>query len=135
MLMEMLKESKSFQEKTLEQQEVLAALARSFELHPNALYLTPDELTKKLNIGNRDMWFNFLNLEPVRNFIRAEMANQSQIAQRKTFLALASAAQDGNVQAAKEINELSGIMSSADNNRIIVLHKINRPETKAKAKE
>jgi hypothetical protein len=32
MLMEMLKESKSFQEKTLEQQEVLAALARSFEV-------------------------------------------------------------------------------------------------------
>jgi hypothetical protein len=129
MLMEMLKESKSFQEKTLEQQEVLAALARSFELNPNALYLTPDELTKKLNIGNRDMWFNFLNLEPVRNFIRAEMANQSQIAQRKTFLALASAAQDGNVQAAKEINELSGIMSSADNNRIVVLHQIVRPKT------
>lgn len=128
MLMEMLKESKSFQEKTLEQQEVLAALARSFELNPNALYLTPDELTKKLNIGNRDMWFNFLNLEPVRNFIRAEMANQSQIAQRKTFLALASAAQDGNVQAAKEINELSGIMSSADNNRIVVLHQIARPK-------
>jgi hypothetical protein len=132
MLMEMLKESKSFQEKTLEQQEVLAALARSFEVNPNALYLTPDELTKKLNIGNRDMWFNFLNLEPVRNFIRAEMANQSQIAQRKTFLALASAAQDGNVQAAKEINELSGIMSSADNNRIVVLHKISRPKTKQK---
>ena len=56
------------------------------------------------------------------------MSAQAQIAQRKTFQTLQVAAQQGNVQAAKEINELSGILQQYDNNKVIVLHQISRPK-------
>lgn len=128
MLIEMLKESKSFQSKNREEQLVLAKLANTFESDPRYLLLNPQDLAQMTGIGNKDMWFSFLNLDPTRNYIKAEMANQAQIAQRKAFTALALSAEQGNVQAAKEINELSGIMSQSDNNRIIVMHQISRPK-------
>jgi hypothetical protein len=56
------------------------------------------------------------------------MNHQTQVAQRKTLQALQEAAENGNVQAAKEINELSGIMQAGDNNRVVVLHQIARPK-------
>ena len=130
MLIEMLKESKSFQEKNPQDQEIIAVLANLFESNPNALYMTPQELTSTLRRGNKEQWNLFLNLEPTRNYIKAEMAHQAQVAQRKAFSSLATLAEEGNVQAAKEINELSGIMSQTDNNRIIVLHQVKRPEIK-----
>lgn len=132
MLLEMLKESKSFQFKNIEEQEVLALLATTFERSPSYLFLAPEELTQETRIGNKQMWFNFLNLDQVRNYIKSEMAYQAQVAQRRAFLALAKSAEEGNVQAAKEINELSGILSSADNNKIVVLHQIARPEQQTK---
>lgn len=130
MLIEMLKESESFKNMNVQKQELTAILAYHFENNPKTLYMTPEELIKHTQKGNKEQWIEFLGLEPVRNYIRAEMSYKAQVAQRKAFQSLANSAEDGNVQAAKEINELSGIMQSADNNKIIVLHRISRPEIK-----
>lgn len=135
-LLTMLKESKSFQDKTAEQQQIFARLADTFESDPDYLFLDPIELTQNTSIGNKQMWFQFLNLEPVKNYIKSEMSYKAQVAQRRAFQALADSAEKGNVQAAKEINELSGIMSASDNNRIVVLMRVSRPELrKTKEKE
>jgi hypothetical protein len=128
MLLDRLKESKSFQDKSKEQQIILAKLANIFESDPSYLFLDPIELTDETNVGNKTMWFQFLQLEPVKNYIKSEMSYSAQIAQRRAFASLAKLAENGNVQAAKEINELSGIMSQTDNNRVVVLMRVNRPE-------
>jgi hypothetical protein len=112
------------------EQEAFLALASKFENSSEAMYLSPDELTAKLKLGNKEMWTRFLNLEPVMSFIKSEMAHQARVAQRKAFLSLQKLALEGNVQAAKEINELSGIMSTTDDNKVIVLHQIQRPKVK-----
>jgi hypothetical protein len=134
-LLTMLKESKSFQDKNLQDQQIFARLADTFESDPDYLFLDPIELTNTTNLGNKQMWFQFLNLEPVKNYIKSEMSYKAQVAQRRAFQALANSAEQGNVQAAKEINELSGIMSASDNNRVVVLMRVNRPEIKKTKKE
>jgi hypothetical protein len=133
-LLTMLKESKSFKDKNIQEQEIFARLANTFESDPDYLFLDPIELTNTTNLGNKQMWFQFLNLEPVKNYIKSEMSYKAQVAQRRAFAALAQSAEQGNVQAAKEINELSGIMSASDNNRIVVLMRVSRPELR-KTKE
>lgn len=130
MLADTLKASNSFQDRSMGQQEAFLALADTFEKNTEALYYSPDELVNKLQLGNREMWTQFLNLEPVMSYIKAEMSHQARVAQRKAFLSLQKLAQEGNVQAAKEINELSGIMSQADNNKVIVMHQIHRGTVK-----
>jgi hypothetical protein len=134
-LLTMLKESKSFQDKNLQDQQIFARLADTFESDPDYLFLDPIELTNTTNLGNKQMWFQFLNLEPVKNYIKSEMSYKAQVAQRRAFAALANSAEQGNVQAAKEINELSGIMASSDNNRIVVLMRVSRPELQRKKEE
>jgi hypothetical protein len=128
MLLEMLKASQSFQQLQKEEQEIIAVLAVHFEENPRALYQTPQELAKSTQRGNKAQWQHFLSLDSVRNYIKSEMNHQTQVAQRKTLQALQEAAENGNVQAAKEINELSGIMQAGDNNRVVVLHQIARPK-------
>jgi hypothetical protein len=130
MLIDTLKQSKQFQEMPMNQQEIIAALAFYFEQTEEALYMTPRQLEETTKRGTREQWQAFLQLEPVKNFIKAEMHHQAQVAQRQTFLALQQAAKSGNVQAAKEINELSGIMSQQDNNKVVVLIRVNRPSQK-----
>lgn len=129
MLIEMLKQNQPFQMQPLDKQEIIIRLATEFEDNPLALYLTPEELQNKLNLGNKQQWFDFLNLDPVKNYIKTQMAHQSQIAQRKAFKSLQQQALDGNVQAVKEINELSGVMNQGDQNKTVVLHHIQRPKT------
>lgn len=127
MLLEMLKSSKQYQDLPDEQKQIIARLATQFEEHSeHTLHLTPVELTDSLKIGNKKLWQDFLNLESTKNYIKTQMAFNSQIAQRKAFQSLEREAKEGNVNAAKQINELSGILNNADNNRIIVLHQINR---------
>jgi hypothetical protein len=58
------------------------------------------------------------------------MAAISQIASRKAFQALLQSALGGNAQAAKQINELSGVLSSTDNNKVVVLTSVPRPKPK-----
>lgn len=128
MLLDLLKQTDNWEKMSPTEREIQAKLAHHFEQQEHALYLSPDELATQTQIGNKEQWQNFLNLQTVRNYIKAEMSAQAQIAQRKTFQTLQVAAQQGNVQAAKEINELSGILQQYDNNKVIVLHQISRPK-------
>jgi hypothetical protein len=127
MLLEMLKNSKSYQDLPQEQKEVTARLAKVFEENAeHTLHLSPTELTTTLSLGNKKLWQDFLNLEATRNYIKTQMAFNAQIAQRKAFQSLEREAIKGDTTAAKQINELSGILNNVDNNRIVVLHYINR---------
>lgn len=128
-LLDMLNHNPIFQEMPIDKRHVLTTLAQEFEENELALYLTPKELTHKLNVGNAEQWQLFLSLDPVINYIKKETAERVQIAQRKGLLALQQAASQGNVQAAKEINEMAGIYQQADKNKIVVLHRVNRPKT------
>jgi len=110
-----------------DRQEIFARLAVSFEEASDmAIFLSPMELTEKLGIGNRQLWQEFINFEPVVQFIRAELAQAASVASRKTFQSLNKEAITGNVQAARQINELAGVFGSGDRNKIIVLHRIDR---------
>ena len=130
MLQKMLENYEKFYSYTQEKQEIVMALAQNFENNTSAIYLNPSELQKTLGLGNQDHWQEFLNLEPVRSYIKAQMGFNAQIAQRKAFRSLEKEAIEGDVQAAKQINELSGVLSNSDQNRIIVLHQIERSETR-----
>jgi hypothetical protein len=129
MLLEMLKNSSHYQALSDEQKYILAILATKFEEHSeHTLHLSPTELADTLSIGNKKQWQDFLNLEPTRQYIKTQQAFNAQIAQRKAFQALEREATEGNVNAAKQINELSGILNNIDSNKIIVLHRIDRGE-------
>jgi len=128
MLIEMLRNHPSFQDLPLDQQEVYARLAVAMQEDDDTLYCSPDELVERTQIGNRHQWRQFLAMEPVRNYISARISQLTQIAQRRAFLSLQKEAAAGNVQAIKEINELSGIMEQKDNNKVIVLMQIQRPK-------
>jgi Txe/YoeB family toxin of Txe-Axe toxin-antitoxin module len=133
MLLEMLKNSKSYQELTDEQKEITMRLAEQFEENAeHTLHLSPTELTQTLEIGNKRLWQDFLNLEATRNYIKTQMAEMAQIAHRKAFQALQREAVKGDTTAARQINELSGILNNVDNNRIVVLHYIDRSEESEK---
>ena len=127
-LLQAIKADPTFQAFTTEKQEVFARLAHEFYENDLALHLSPSELSSKLGVGNKQMWFEFLNLEPVRQYIKAQMAFNAEIASRKAFKKLTEAGLTGDTQAIKQINEISGILNSGDRNRIIVLHQIKRPE-------
>lgn len=126
MLIEMMKLNPSFDSLSLEKKEAYAKLADTFEDNELALYLDPIELTDKLGIGNRQLWQDFLNFDAVRQYISGQMANAAQVATRKTLQSLIKQGVGGDVQAIRQINEMSGVLNSGDKNKVIVLHQINR---------
>lgn len=128
MLIDMLKQNPSFLGMSEERREIIARLADEFEDNELALYLDATELADKLQVGNKQQWQDFLNLEPVRQYLQGQMANAAQVASRKTFKGLLTKGMSGDVQAIKEINELSGVMNSGDKNKTVVLMQINRPK-------
>lgn len=128
MLVEALQRYPVFQTLPLDKQHALTTLALKFEESEHALYLSPRELSQALKIGSPDIWALLLSLEPTKNYIKKEMADRTQIASRKAFQSLSVSAASGSVQAAKEINELSGIFEKTDNNKIVILHRVNRPQ-------
>lgn len=127
-LPEMLKLSTTFQTLPQEKQEIFYRLADAFDDNDFAMHLTPTELTAKLGLGNRDLWQQFLQIETVLAYIKQQMAFNAQVAHRKAFDALSKTASLGDTSAAKQINELAGIYSQTDNNKVIVLHQIARPK-------
>lgn len=127
-LLDMLMRFPKFLQYPLEKQEVIARLAETFEDNDMALYCTPQELQDKLLVGNRSQWQEFLNLEPVRQHIKVQLANVASVASRKAFHGLQQEAMTGDVQAAKQVNEMAGILNSGDRNKVIVLHRVNRRE-------
>jgi hypothetical protein len=128
MLTELLKKHPAFQELPLHEQEIFAKLATVFQESTDNLFKSPEELEESTGIGNRFQWARLLAFEPTKHYIESQMAQITQIAHRKAFLSLQKEATLGNVQAVKHINELSGIMENKDNNKIIVLHQIERPQ-------
>jgi hypothetical protein len=128
MIIDMLKISPRFQEMNEERQEIFAKLADEFEDNDVALYLDASELAKKLNVGNRALWQEFLNFEPVRQYINAQMSNAAQVAMRKSMQGLVAQGMGGNVQAAKELKEMAGFLGNGDTNKVVVLHQISRPK-------
>ena len=106
---------------------ILYKLANRLQSQTNFLFMNPEELEEAARIGTKDQWAELLRLNETKNFIKGQMAALSEIAQRKTFQSLVESALQGNHQAAKQVQELSGIMNQQDMNRTIVLHQIPRP--------
>jgi hypothetical protein len=127
MLTQMLKESQTFSSLSIPEQQITMVLASKFQDSINYLFLNPEELALHTGIGTKEQWYDFLLLQETKNFIKSQMAFMSQIAQRKTFASLVQLALDGNQQAAKQVQELSGVLNQQDTNRTIVLHQIPRP--------
>jgi peptide subunit release factor 1 (eRF1) len=122
----MIQNSPTFTQYNREKQEIISALADAFETDSEAIYYSPEQLEKALELGNVALWKEFLNLEQTRSYIKSQMGFNAQIASRKAFAALQREASQGDTQAAKQVNELAGVLANADQNRIIVLHQINR---------
>ncbi len=129
MLLDMLKSDKHFQDLPLPEQDLIARLAGAFIQDQSNIFKSAEELEESNDIGNISHWQRFLTLAPVMMYIKAQMAQIAQVASRKGFLSLQKEANGGNVQAIKQINELAGILNKADDNKVIVLHHIPRPET------
>lgn len=111
----------------LPQKTILLRLANKFQSQSNFLFMNEEELEEATGLGSKDQWKQLLQLQETKNYIKGQMAAISEIAQRKTFQALVQQALQGNSQAAKQVQELSGIMNQQDTNRVIVLHQIPRP--------
>ena len=129
MLPQMIRNSNNYQNMSEQEKEITMRLAEAFEENSeHTITLSPTELSTTLQLGNKKMWQDFLNLESTKQYIKAQMAFNAQVAQRKAFQSLEREATEGNVNAAKQINELSGILNNIDSNKIIVLHHIDRKE-------
>jgi len=132
-LKEMLIQGSSFDNPTLTppDKEIFLILATKFEESTEYLFLNHEELNKITGLATPETWQDFLRLPEVQNYTKSQMAFLAQIAQRKTFSSLVSMAVSGGQgaqQAAKQIQELSGIMNQQDTNRTIILHHIPRPK-------
>jgi hypothetical protein len=126
MLTKMLEESGALNDLPIPQKTILMHLANKFQTQTDYLFLNPEELHDMTDIGTVDQWQQLLNLQETKNFIKGQMAFIAQIAQRKTFASLVEMALGGNQQAAKQVQELSGILNQQDTNRVVVLHQIPR---------
>lgn len=92
----------------------------------NFFRLSPDELESITDIPAQT-WSEYLQKEEVRQRIAARLNEEIEISHRQALTALAKEAQRGNVQAIKELNNLSGILNQ-QNNKQIVTHYIPRPK-------
>jgi hypothetical protein len=126
MLTQMINESGVLKDKTLPEQTILMKLAARYQENTNFLFLDPEELQTESGIGTKEQWTELLRLQETQNFLKGQMQFLAQIAQRKTFQSLVTSALGGNAQAAKQVQELSGIMNQQDQNRTVVLHYIPR---------
>jgi hypothetical protein len=124
----MINESGVLKDKTLPEQTILMKLASTFQNNTKLLFMEPEELVEETGIGTKDQWNEILRFQETQNFIKGQMAFISQIAQRKTFSSLVQSALGGNAQAAKQVQELSGVLNQVDSNKVIVLHYVPRPK-------
>lgn len=104
----------------------LEKLAQSL---PDFHRLNLEELEQRTNVPQQT-WATFIaSNEYIRQLIHRKTGEDIEFAQRKALNALAKEAARGNVQAIKELNQLSGILNQA-NQKQIVTHHIPRPTTK-----
>jgi hypothetical protein len=127
MLTEMLNESQTLDSYPVPQKTILLKLAYQLQSYTHLLFMNPEELADAVALGTKEQWQELLRLQETKNFIKGSMAAIAEIAQRKTFNSLVQAALTGNAQAAKQVQELSGVLNQQDTNRTIVLHSIPRP--------
>lgn len=127
-LTKMMEEAGTLKEYTLPEQRIYQKLASRFQESTECLFYSPDELLDLYSIGTIEQWKTLLNFQETKMFIKGQMSFIADISQRKTFHSLVQMAMNGNPQAAKQVQELSGIMNQQDTNRTIVLHQIPRPK-------
>jgi hypothetical protein len=94
---------------------------------PNFHSLTPTELEQLTSIDAKEWHHLITNNENIRQLIHRRTNEDIEIAQRKALQSLAKQAQLGNVQAIKELNQVSGILNQA-NNKQFITHFIPRPQ-------
>lgn len=131
----MLQKSEHFKDYPKPDQAILLRLAHQFEQSTEYLFLNPEELYDLTSMGSRTHWTNFLADQTVQTYIKSQMAFIANISQRKTFRSLVQSALEGNAQAAKQVQELSGILNQVDSNKVVVLHSIPRPKPKQTQEE
>lgn len=130
LLTEMIQLNEAFINFPKNQQAIYLKLASTFEDDDDMLLFTPAELATQTQVGSKQQWHEFLQFDPVKAYIKGQMAALATVAQRKAFQSLKNKANEGDVGAARQINELSGIMNSGENNKVVVLHQIARPKPK-----
>lgn len=128
MLTQMMETSNALQNKSIPERTIYLKLASIYQSSTDYLFMSPEELYDVTGLGSIHYWSELLNMQDTKNFLKGQMAAISQIAQRKSFKALLESALNGNHQASKQIQELSGVLNQQDSNRVVVLHRIPRPE-------
>lgn len=128
MLTKMLEESGTLRDLPTPEQAIMYKLASIFQSSMEYLFQNPEELLESTSLGSKDHWTQLLNYQETQSYVKGQMAFLAQISQRKTFKSLVEMALEGNQQAAKQVQELSGIMNQQDTNRTIILHYIPRPK-------
>lgn len=128
MLTKMLDEANALDKMSLPDKTILMKLASIYQDDTSLLFKDPEELEEYTQSGTKEQWKQLLQIEQTQNFIKGQLAFFAQVSQRKTFHSLVEMALKGNQQAAKQVQELSGIMNQQDTNRTIILHQIPRPE-------
>jgi hypothetical protein len=101
---------------------------------PDFHTLTPQDLQHKTSIPS-DIWYEFINTnEDIRQFIHRRTNEDIEFAHRRALAALSKEASRGNVQAIKELNQISGILNQ-NNNKQYVTHYIPRPQDQEEEKD
>jgi hypothetical protein len=129
LLTDMILNSEEYTQLQKPAQLITLTLGKKFEESTEYLFLSPEEIVDLTHIGTVEQWNTFFNLQTVKTYIQSQMAAIAQISQRKTFRSLVEMALSGGQgasTAAKQIQELSGIMNQIDSNKIVVLHHIPR---------
>ena len=106
--------------------QLIEAKLKQLELSTRNFHkYNPDQLEDETSIP-APIWSEYLSREDVRQRITAKINEEIEIAHRQALTALSKEAQRGNIQAIKELNQLSGILNQA-NTKQIVTHHIPRP--------
>jgi hypothetical protein len=111
---------------TTPSQLILAKLQKLEKETPYFHRMSPNQLQSQTGIPE-DVWSEYFQREDVRQRITNKMSEDIEIAHRQAMGALAKQASQGNVQAIKELNQVSGILNQ-NNNKQIVTHYIPRPK-------
>jgi hypothetical protein len=82
----------------------------------------------KMTKSRPEMWEKLLGTFAIRQFVDRRAKQFTAESHRKGIVSLAMEAQQGNVQAIKELKELSGIMNQQESKTVVILHRVSRPE-------
>lgn len=128
MLRKMVEQHPSFKSLPKMFQLAYPQLADLFERDPENIFRTTDELAEQHPEFSRDVWDEFLQFEPVKQFISVRTKRFIEQSARKAQRKLAEEAESGNVQAVKQLQELAGLLDAKENNKIIVTHFVPRTQ-------